>query len=157
MLLLRIDNLLATRHLLQQHYQQELLQSRLVEHTGSEQDDTANLFTTKVKGEQAQQQFNAKLSQVLAKHYTDAEFDVSQLAQQMALSQRQFTRKTNSLLNATPMEVLRNYRLQRAAELLQQGEVPSMVYHQVGFVSHSHFSQRFKVRFGCTPSVYSSR
>ena len=100
------------------------------------------------------QVFFDNIHAVLEKHYHDEKLDVSFLASELAMSQRQLTRKTRSLLDFTPAESIRSFRLKKAVELLNQGTLPSVVAHEVGFTSHSYFSQCFKAQYGCNPSSY---
>ncbi|NQZ12168.1 MAG: AraC family transcriptional regulator, partial [Algicola sp.] len=80
--------------------------------------------------------------------------DVTFLAAQLCMSSRQLNRKMKSLFDLTPIESIRSFRLKKAAEQLRKGYSPSLVFQQVGFSSHSYFSQCFKARFNCMPSDY---
>nr|WP_289108945.1 helix-turn-helix transcriptional regulator [uncultured Halomonas sp.] len=87
----------------------------------------------------------------------DADFGLSQLADQLFISERQLQRKCKSVFNLTPNAYIRNYRLQKARQLLEQGERVSLVVEQCGFSSHSYFSQCFKALFNVTPSEFIDR
>ena len=91
---------------------------------------------------------------MLEKHYSDESLDVAFLASELAMSHRQLGRKMKSLLDLTPAESIRSFRLKKAAEQLNEGVSPGVVAHQVGFTSHSYFSQCFKAQFDCLPSNY---
>lgn len=155
-LLSRIENLLAIRSLLRKRYHQSIepdqnnndklkAQSKLSEpeHPTGEQSTVG-----------VNQVFFDKVYLVLEKYYAEESLDVSFLADQLAMSQRQLGRKMKAVLDYTPTELIRIFRLKKAAELLKQGEAPSTVAHKVGFSSHSYFSQCFKAQFDCLPSSY---
>ncbi len=72
----------------------------------------------------------------------------------MAVSEKQLQRKLKSLIDKNPMELLREYRLQKAAEKLKDGIQVSITCDDCGFNSVSHFSQCFKAHYGVSPKVY---
>jgi signal transduction histidine kinase/DNA-binding response OmpR family regulator/streptogramin lyase len=86
----------------------------------------------------------------------DEGFTVEQLARSLAMSRMHLFRRLRAVLGKAPAELLMEYRLERASELLaaRTGTVSEIAY-AVGFKSVSHFSRRFKDRFGCTPLQYS--
>ena len=100
------------------------------------------------------QQFYNRLNAVLNECAVDADFGLSQLADKLFISERQLQRKCKSVFNLTPNAYIRNYRLQKARQLLEQGERVSHVVEQCGFSSHSYFSQCFKALFNVTPSEF---
>ena len=58
-------------------------------------------------------------------------------------------------LHTTPLEYLRNYRLQQACRMLTQGqETITAVSHACGLGSSSYFGSVFKDCFGCSPMEY---
>ncbi|MBK7870045.1 MAG: AraC family transcriptional regulator [Saprospiraceae bacterium] len=63
---------------------------------------------------------------------------------------RQFQRH----VGLTPFEYLRNYRIERARELLQKQKSITQLALSVGFYDHSHFLKNFKKLTGMRPSEY---
>ncbi|MEL7387363.1 MAG: response regulator, partial [Pseudomonadota bacterium] len=94
------------------------------------------------------------LERYVAEHYQQQGFSMVNCAKELALSERQLQRKLKVLLNITPSEYLRNYRLSKAAELLRQGRQISLVIDDVGFSSRSYFSKFFKAKYGMTAKEY---
>lgn len=90
----------------------------------------------------------------LIKHYQDAEFDVTQLAKALACSERQLQRKFKCIFGLSPNTHIKNFRLQKAKELVLAGERASNVAFQCGFNSPSYFSQCFKRKYGKSPIQY---
>ena len=72
----------------------------------------------------------------------------------MAMSEKQLQRKLKALIDKNPMEFLREYRLQKAAEMLKDGYQVSRTCDDCGFNSLSHFSQCFKANYGISPKKY---
>jgi signal transduction histidine kinase/DNA-binding response OmpR family regulator/streptogramin lyase len=157
-LLIRIQSLLSIRSLLRHRYQREFTlpqqsQSPMASQLQAEPLDS-NTVDAQEGVNQVNQVFFERINTVLEKHYTDESLDVALLAGELAMSHRQLGRKMKSMLDLTPAESIRSFRLKKAAEQLNQGVSPSVVAHQVGFTSHSYFSQCFKAQYDCMPSSY---
>ena len=90
----------------------------------------------------------------MAKYHKEVDFNVKLLHKNMAISEKQLYRKLKALLNLGASELLRNYRLTKAVELLKKGNRISAIYYEVGFSSHSYFSACFKSKYGQSPSTY---
>lgn len=134
---LRLRNLLDHQQKSRQHYQQQL--------------------TTPQQGlptEIVENKFLQMLYQAIEEQLDNSGFDVDSLAEAAAMSRRTLYRKLGTLTGLTPNEVIRNYRLLRATQLLQTGHSVSQIAYQVGFESPSYFGQCFKEKYQITPSEY---
>jgi signal transduction histidine kinase/DNA-binding response OmpR family regulator len=102
------------------------------------------------------QRFIKNLAEAIEKHMADSAFGVDELAREVGMSSSQLYRKMKQLIGEIPNAYLRNYRLQRAADLFKQdpGLHVSEVMYQVGIESASYFTRAFKKRFGVAPSEY---
>lgn len=100
------------------------------------------------------QKFIERLNLLVESNYADNEFSVEKLVDSVAMSERQLQRKLKALLNQTPAEYIRNYRLLKAKELLLAGKSISMTSDLVGFNSSSYFSRSFKTAFGQSPKEF---
>ncbi len=98
--------------------------------------------------------FIQKLDTVLEKHYQNPLCNRSDIASDMAVSERQLQRKLKGLINQNPMDYLRGYRLEKAAKMLPSGKPINLISDLCGFNSASHFTQCFKAKFGITPKNY---
>ncbi len=101
-----------------------------------------------------EQEFIANLFQIIKENYENPNFLRSSLASKMFLSERQLQRKTTSLINDSPMTLLRNYRLERAKLSLENGYRVNLTADKCGFNSVTYFSKKFKDMYGITPSEY---
>jgi two-component system, sensor histidine kinase ChiS len=73
----------------------------------------------------------------------------------MNMSVSQLSRKLHALIDQPPGQMIRSYRLQRAAELLKKtSETVSEICYKVGFSDHAYFSRAFKKQFGVSPTDY---
>ena len=99
--------------------------------------------------------FLEKVIKTIENHFEDEKFSVDKLADGMNMSVSQLTRKLNALIDQPPGQLIRSFRLQRAADLLKQnsGTVAEICY-KVGFNDQAYFSRTFKKQFGCSPSEY---
>ncbi len=139
-LLVQIDNMLAIRDLLKQRA------GEVLDHPTANQASHALC--------ERDQQFIDRLMQFFAAHHGDCLLKKTHIAQGMAVSERQLQRKLKALIDKNPMDMLREYRLQNAAELLRGGHRVSEVSDRCGFNSLSYFSQCFKARFGVSPKSW---
>lgn len=115
---------------------------------GGEPDESSN----------ANEQFLPKLLATIEANYAEPEFDAAQMAKAMLVSRTVFFEKTKELTGKTPAELLRDFRLERARCLIENGgHTVSSAAMSTGFASLSHFSRAFKERFGHSPSNLGNR
>lgn len=96
-----------------------------------------------------------KARQLIELHISDSGYGVEQLATGLCMERTGLYKKITSLTNETPVNFIRNIRLDKAAELLRQGVMSiSEVAEQTGFASPGYFTKCFKSRFGMKPSEY---
>lgn len=143
-LLIRVQNLLARQQIIRAYFRGQVLRPA-GEMTVAAPEP---VFTVQ------QQAFVDELYRQIDRQLDNTEFDVEQLATSLAMSSRTLTRKLNALLNMTAGEVIRTYRLRRAAEWLQAGLSPSETAYRAGFDNLSYFSRVFREYSGLTPSDY---
>jgi signal transduction histidine kinase/DNA-binding response OmpR family regulator len=108
------------------------------------------------KAERTTDLFINNLYTQLDRLISTSDMDVQVLATAVNMSHRTLSRKLKMLMDITPVELIRRYRLQKAAMMLSQGETATQVSYQVGFESPSYFSQCFKEQYGVTPSEYAN-
>lgn len=100
-------------------------------------------------------EFLQKARKLIEQHISDSGYGVEQLAGELCMERTGLYKKITALTNETPVNFIKNIRLDRAAELLRQGNVPvSEIAEQTGFSSPGYFTKCFKLRFGIKPSEY---
>lgn len=101
--------------------------------------------------------FLEKLYAYLESNLDNCELNVNMLGRELGFSRTNFYRKVKALTGVSPTDLLRVYRLNRAAELLLSREFTvGEVAEKIGFVSQSHFSSLFRKHFGVSPRAYVS-
>lgn len=135
---LRVRNLIQLRKQLREKFSSEML-----------------LKPTEVSVPSMQKVFLEKVTSTIEKHLADEEFSVESLAAEVGMSRAQLHRKLKALTNKAPNELIRSFRLQRAAALIRQdaGSLAEIAY-QVGFSSQAYFTRCFVEEFGMTPTDY---
>lgn len=104
---------------------------------------------------QSENDFLQRLYAFFDKNLANENIDVDLIASEFMLSRSTLYQKVKSLTGQTTSELLRNYRLCRAAALLEQGVMNvNEVYMEVGFKYRTHFSRLFKERYGVSPRMY---
>ncbi|MBK8807389.1 MAG: response regulator [Bacteroidales bacterium] len=102
--------------------------------------------------------FIKSVSKVLELHYSDSQFSVEKFAVEMGYSRSQLFRKLKAVLDISPVEYLKVYRLKRAKELLAvSGKRVSEIAYEVGFNDPMYFSSCFKSYYGQSPNSFSKK
>lgn len=83
---------------------------------------------------------------------SNVQFNVTVLAEGVFLSVSQLNRKLKTITGKTPADFIRTIRLEKAIELLKNGESVADVAWAVGFEDSVYFSKVFKKQYGFPPS-----
>lgn len=103
----------------------------------------------------ADERFSQKLFDVIEKNISNEKLGVELLCTEIGISRANLYRKLKSITELSPMELIRNKRLEMAAKLLKESEMNvSEIASHLGFNSHSYFSNSFKAFYGCTPTEF---
>ena len=87
-------------------------------------------------------------------HYSE-KISVSDIADRFFISERNCYRIFKEVLNTTPQEYIRNYRIQKACELLATTTTSiADIGYKCGLGSSSYFGKIFKETVECTPVEY---
>lgn len=101
--------------------------------------------------------FVALLHEVIEARLSDITLDVGELAEAVSMSRRTLNRKLAVTTNLSAVEFIRNYRLQRAAQLLKAGRPVAEIAYNVGFESPAYFAKVFKLMYQQTPSEFQNQ
>lgn len=135
----RVQNILAQRTHLEQSYRQRLM--RLEPQKADEP----------VPGDT----FLAKLLDVMDKQMDNNTLTVDELVEEMNMGRTVFFNKLKNLTGLSPVEFIREMRIKRAAQLLEDRKYNiTEVTYMVGMNDSRYFSKCFKNTYGVTPSEY---
>lgn len=99
-------------------------------------------------------EFLERMDKYMEENMSDDCFSIDNLAERLNMSRSSFYRKVKALVGMTPVEYVKNYRLDAAARMLRERERISDVVDNVGFSSTSYFAKCFKEKYGVLPRDY---
>ncbi|GAB3915659.1 hybrid sensor histidine kinase/response regulator transcription factor [Larkinella terrae] len=137
---LRLRNLLSRQERLRDHYRQQLAQP----------DSAPPLLTV---GDQ----FLRKLYTLIEQHLDDSTLNVEWLADELAMSRKALYLKVHNLTQLSPVELIRQYRLRKAIDLLRSGHSAAETAYLVGFETPSYFTKVFREFYQQTPTAFIKR
>ena len=135
----RVHNILSLRSQLEQSYRERLM--RLEPQKGDEP----------IPGDA----FLAKLLGVMDKQLDNNTLTVDDLVDEMGMGRTVFFNKLKSMTGLSPVEFIREMRIKRAAQLLEERQYNiTEVTYMVGMNDSRYFAKCFKNTYGVTPSEY---
>ena len=98
------------------------------------------------------------LEKYVGENCFNEKFNVNDISSHFAMSASSLLRKVKLLTGLTPVEYLREYKLNMGKELLETGKMQTVaeIAFAIGFSNPKSFSRSFKMRFGKNPSAYFS-
>jgi signal transduction histidine kinase/ligand-binding sensor domain-containing protein/DNA-binding response OmpR family regulator len=99
--------------------------------------------------------FLKKVIDLIENNIANPELSVELLGSAMGMSATHLYRKLKESTGYSTKEIIMNYRMQKAAQMIanNEGNISEIMY-AVGFSSLSGFSRSFKTKFGVAPTVY---
>ena len=112
---------------------------------------------TLVTGTNQDKKFVDQINSIVEENLDDPEFTVGRFAELAGQRRTLFYKKIKGITGLSPNDFIKAKRLNRAAELLLQGDFTvSEVSYKVGFDDPLYFSKCFKAQYNCSPSKYAS-
>src|SRR5436190_2751567 len=91
----------------------------------------------------------------LEENWQDPEFDIPDYCKAMAMSKSQLYRKTITLTGLSPNILLKEFRLEKAKELMKKQRYNiAQITFDSGFTSPSYFTKCFKKKYSLLPMTY---
>lgn len=101
------------------------------------------------------EQIMQKVMLALEENMENNNFSVEDLGNIVGLNRTSFYYKIKSLTGYTPVEFIRDVRLKRAAQLLDNSELfVKEISYMTGFLDIRYFNKIFKSKYGVTPGEY---
>ena len=97
-----------------------------------------------------------EVENIVERELTSKQFKVTDLANELYISQGQMARKIKSITGLTPNKYIRSIRLHKAKVLLETREftILSEISYSIGMENTTHFSRLFEEEFGKKPHDY---
>lgn len=135
----RIHNILVQRNQLEQSYRERLMR----------------LEPQKADEPIPSDSFLAKLLDVMERQMDNNTLTVDEMVDEMGMGRTVFFNKLKSLTGLSPVEFIREMRIKRAAQLLEEQRYNiTEVTYMVGMNDSRYFAKCFKNTYGVTPSEY---
>ena len=106
-------------------------------------------------GSSIDNEFMDKVISIIQNKMSEPNFDVIQLADDIAVSKSSLYRKIKAMTGLSPVELIRNIRLKHARQLLKNKSVTiSEVAYSCGFSNPKYFATCFREEVGMSPKEY---
>ena len=143
-LLIRLRRLFENRQVMQRYFSS----AENVNYTSNDK----LIGTPAIKQEQA---FIDQVKAIIYSHITDNSLNAAVLAQKIGMSQSQLYRKMKAISGQTINNYIRNLRLQKSLDLLENTNMDiSDIAYEVGFSSPSYYSRSFHKVYQQSPLSY---
>ncbi|WP_460615434.1 substrate-binding domain-containing protein [Hymenobacter seoulensis] len=148
LLLESVRTLLANRARQQEHFRRELV---------APPTPTPEAASTPPAPDPDRSFVEALTAQILS-DLTRTDLTVEELAQALGFSRTQLYRKVKAVLGSSVTDFVQQVRLGKARELLLDETLTiTAIAYEVGYTSHSYFSNSFKARYQVSPSEFRAR
>ena len=146
LLIARIDNMLERRR---------MLVSMLSETRPAERGGKVDIAPEEIVITDKDEQLIKKIMDWLEANVSNADVTVDQLAVHIGMGRTSMYNKIKGLTGKSPVEVIQEFRLKKAASYLKSGQYSvSEISYMVGFSDPGYFSRSFKKHFGISPAEY---
>lgn len=99
--------------------------------------------------------FMKHLYELMEEELDNPDMDIVRMTELMNVSRSKLYYKIKALVGENPASFFRQYKLNRAAEMIREGKYNiAEISHLTGFSSPSHFTTCFKKQFGVNPTDY---
>jgi signal transduction histidine kinase/ligand-binding sensor domain-containing protein/AraC-like DNA-binding protein len=107
------------------------------------------------KTEHPDELFLRKVMAIIERNIANPSFSVEIISETVGMSTTHLYRRLKAVTGQSTRDILNNYRMQKAAQMLanKEGNITEVMY-AVGFSSLSSFSKSFKAKFGVSPKGY---
>ncbi len=115
----------------------------------------AGFSDTKDALSEEDKEFLNNVKSILYENILDRDFLLEDIAKQMGMSRSKFYRKIKDITNESPVHLIRNYKLDYAAQIILKKDLSvSETAYESGFSDVKYFSRYFFQKFNIYPSQY---
>ncbi|MDR0657663.1 MAG: helix-turn-helix domain-containing protein, partial [Mediterranea sp.] len=157
-----------TKKKIERQHKEEILLMRirnLIERCDTlevEKDSTLPVASDIPESEQQQNtadsEFLSRAIELVERNIDESGYSVEQLSRDLCMDRTGLYRKLVAMLDKSPSLFIRSIRLQKATQLIAEGQLSIMeIADRVGFSSASYMSKCFQEMYGCRPSEYGKK
>lgn len=151
----RIENILAERKLWQEKYRNQLQRTGYV---ATPQTNVGTEAPQEKEVDKRDDEFMKKMVDYINAHLDNTDLSPEELANGLKVSRWNLTCKVKSLVGQPPIEFIKDIRLNKAAQLIREGELSmTQITYMIGMTDSRYFSRCFKQKFGMTPTEYKNK
>ena len=104
---------------------------------------------------QDDKEFIDRMLKIINDNISNTEISTKFIADELGVSIRNLYRRLEGILNQTPTNIIKEYRLTKAEQLLTTTKLSiDEIIYKAGFVNRGTFFKCFSAKYGCTPKVY---
>ena len=150
-LLLRIKNLIEQCNLLETERESRQEKGEVIQNQSNEEESDKSLNAE-------ESAFMARAIAMVEQNLGESGYSVEQLSRDLCMDRTGLYRKLMAVMDQTPTLFIRSIRLQKAAQLIREGELSiTEISDRLGFSTPSYMSRCFQDVYGCRPSEYAKR
>lgn len=100
-------------------------------------------------------EFIDKMLRIINENISDTEISTSYVAEKLGVSVRSLYHRLEGLIDITPSNIIKEYRLMYAEQLLSTTKLSiEEIIYRSGFSNRGTFFRNFSAKYGCTPKNY---
>lgn len=104
---------------------------------------------------QDDKEFIDRMLQIINDNISNTDISTKFIAAELGMSVRNLYRRLDGILNQTPSQIIKEYRLTKAEQLLSTTKLSiDEIIYKAGFANRGTFFKSFSAKYGCTPKVY---
>lgn len=108
-----------------------------------------------IDSDEKDSEFLEMMNSMIEKEISNTDLSIEKISKFLYTSRSRLFYKVKQSTGMTPQQYIMEYRLTKASELLREGNISiTEISEMTGFINASHFSTKFKKKFGVPPSRY---
>lgn len=151
-LIAKIRNIIKQRKRIQALYYSTLIQNKQEDNVDPEAKEKLQSLPKTDK------ELLDKIVNFIKENLDDPDLTIDTLVDTAGISRSALFKKMKMLVGISPMELIKNIRLEKAAELIKEGSDNfTQIAYQTGFNDSQYFSKCFKQSYGMTPTEFKKK